>query len=168
MGLGKPAVMDPKPEEKLLRNGVHPCQESEQVPCPNEWSMPGGGGGYFCRSNRGCQLGATGPIKDCPQQCYVGQPYVKEIGLPLNDSLPVYIKGCTMGFGFFGALEVISSKAVEEYGKSGERCRRELDYAGWGEDMFMAKCFDLLGFQHIENFDLLADSYCGPPASPCT
>jgi len=165
--LGKPALMEPKPHERLLRNGVPPCDE--QVPCPSKWSSPGGGGGYFCRSTGGCQ-GANGPIeaKACDNQCYVGKPAVKQTGLPLDERRPVYIKGCNMGFGFFGALEVISSKAIAEYAKFGRRCQLELDYEGWGEDMFMAKCFDLLGFEHIENFDMLADSYCGPPASPCT
>lgn len=158
--IGKPPLYNLTNEP---RNGVLPCVGIHS--CPMEWNT--GGGGYFCNSTGGCEPGGSGPFSDlsCPQQCYIGKPpWISSEKWPIP---ALYIRNCDMGFGFFGAVEVISRTGVVTFSMGKARCIEELHYEKWGEDLFMQKCLDLLGVDHVDDFGLLSDGYCGKPPSPC-
>jgi len=70
---------------------------------------------------------------------------------------------------FYGSLEVFSQVAVEKYlvKANQDRCRNELEWDGWGEDLFISQCMGtILGVDHIDLFDMLGDKRC--VAAPCT
>jgi hypothetical protein len=69
---------------------------------------------------------------------------------------------------FYGSLEVFSQVAVEKYlvKANQHRCRTELEWDGWGEDLFISQCMVMLGVDHIDLFDMLGDKRC--VAAPCT
>ncbi|CAK0847882.1 unnamed protein product [Prorocentrum cordatum] len=69
---------------------------------------------------------------------------------------------------FYGSLEVFSQAAVERYlvKANQQRCRTELEWDGWGEDLFVSQCMVKLGVDHIDMFDMLGDQRC--VAAPCT
>lgn len=85
-----------------------------------------------------------------------------------NADKKMYILNCKLSFGFYGALEVVSSLGVWSYGGMQKRCLRELPYKEYGEDLYLRKCFDLVGMSHVTNFDLLDDAYCGAKAGDCS
>lgn len=70
-----------------------------------------------------------------------------------------------------GALEVISRKAVELYGRESHRCiaakKVGVDWTGWGEDYFMQWCLGFLGATNVEAPKLLSDSFCGAKPGDC-
>lgn len=78
----------------------------------------------------------------------------------------IYFMNCNADFGdggdakLFGSLEVFSRKAVMAYHEGSERCQRDLDWKGWGEDYFMSHCLDHLGIDRVEDFDMLSDRRC--------
>mmetsp|Transcript_50831 Transcript_50831/g.146675 ORF Transcript_50831/g.146675 Transcript_50831/m.146675 type:complete len:677 (-) Transcript_50831:30-2060(-) len=87
---------------------------------------------------------------------------------PASSAASLYIVNCEESFGLFGAVEVFSRLALETYIAGEERCMHELDWTMMGEDLWMRKCFDLLGVEHENDFNVLSDGYCGDDPSPCT
>jgi len=86
---------------------------------------------------------------------------------PASTSPNLYLVNCKISFGLFGAVEVFSRVALEKYIAGTERCKNELDWKMMGEDLWMRKCFDVLGVQHEDDFSLLSDGYCSDAPSPC-
>lgn len=80
----------------------------------------------------------------------------------------LYLLNCDLSFGFYGALEVVSSLAVWTYGKSKDNCEQQLPYKDWGEDLYMRRCLDLLGVPHSTDLTVLDDAYCGAKAGDCS
>jgi hypothetical protein len=81
---------------------------------------------------------------------------------------PVFYHNCLVGGQgkLYGALEVFSKQAMETYHRENHRCKSELHWKGWGEDLFMSKCMLLLGAQGIDDFTLVGDARC--MHAPCT
>jgi len=69
---------------------------------------------------------------------------------------------------FYGSLEVFSQVAVDKYlvKASQDRCRSQLEWDGWGEDLFISQCMIMLGVDNIDLFDIVGDKRC--VAAPCT
>lgn len=61
---------------------------------------------------------------------------------------------------FYGSIEVFSVKAVETYLDGWRACKQNLQWKGWGEDLYMKSCMEMLGVGHIDSFDMLADKRC--------
>lgn len=82
----------------------------------------------------------------------------------------VYILNCLFNDGkywFFGAVEVISKKAVETYFEGSDVCMRSLDRGELGEDTWLRKCLDMLHVSNTKDAGLLSDGYCNEAPSPC-
>merc|ERR1712176_869757 len=92
----------------------------------------------------------------------------------LQEPGPLYFLNCKRAFGeegqlshrLFGSLEVLSREAIEAYFAHGDRCRKELQWKGWGEDYFMQLCLNLLGVLSVDDFGMLADKRCVD--APCS
>lgn len=85
-----------------------------------------------------------------------------------KDDAKLYLLNCDLSFGFYGALEVLSSLAVWTYSKSKDNCEQQLPYKDWGEDLYMRRCLDLLGVPHSTDLSILDDAYCGAKAGDCS
>lgn len=59
-----------------------------------------------------------------------------------------------------GSLEAFSAAAIETYFRGAERCRTELHWGTWGEDLFMGKCLTLLGVKSDFDGQLIGDDNC--------
>lgn len=79
----------------------------------------------------------------------------------------LYFVNCKISFGLFGAIEVFSRRALDTYLKGQLNCKTGLDWTMMGEDLWMKKCFDFLGVEHQDDFELLMDGYCNEPPNPC-
>merc|ERR1719189_1548920 len=66
----------------------------------------------------------------------------------------------------FGSLEVFSRNAIGTYKAYKEKCRKDLPWQGWGEDMFMQECMKHLKVKAINGTDFLGDKRCYD--APCT
>jgi len=66
----------------------------------------------------------------------------------------------------YGAVEVFSKKAVGAYYDGVARCKKDLPWHGFGEDLFMQKCMDMIGVKSVGEFDMVSDTNCF--SSPCT
>lgn len=60
----------------------------------------------------------------------------------------------------FGSLEAFSHKAIETYFTGVEKCKRELQWRSWGEDLFMNSCLTHLGVKPAFDGDLIGDNVC--------
>lgn len=80
---------------------------------------------------------------------------------PAGTADSVYLKNCPKDLGLQGSLEVFSRAAVELYGKHSDECKQKCNPEGSGEDGYIRACFDMLGAQSKQDFDLLIDNYCG-------
>jgi hypothetical protein len=77
----------------------------------------------------------------------------------------VYIKNCNKYDGegwpmMFGSLEAISTPALQLYYDNAERCRTELEWEAWGEDLWLGNCLDMLGAQSVGDFNVIGDNVC--------
>jgi hypothetical protein len=78
----------------------------------------------------------------------------------------VYVKNCNKYPGapewpmMFGALEALSREAVKTYFEGAERCRNELAWQDWGEDVFLSHCLDLLGVGNVGDYNIIGDDRC--------
>mmetsp|Transcript_99878 Transcript_99878/g.279726 ORF Transcript_99878/g.279726 Transcript_99878/m.279726 type:complete len:834 (-) Transcript_99878:66-2567(-) len=77
----------------------------------------------------------------------------------------VYLKNCNLYSGpawpmMFGSLEAISIKAIERYFEGAERCKKELEWHAWGEDLFMGNCLTLLGSSAAFDSTIIGDNVC--------
>lgn len=66
----------------------------------------------------------------------------------------------------FGSLEVFSRSAIGAYKAFSGRCKKELRWKGWGEDMYMQFCMELIGVHAINGTGFLGDQRCR--YAPCT
>jgi len=66
----------------------------------------------------------------------------------------------------FGSLEVFSRNAIGTYKAYKSKCRTDLPWHGWGEDMFMQECMNMLNVEAINGTDFLGDKRCYD--APCT
>lgn len=78
---------------------------------------------------------------------------------------PLYVKNCNKNQGpgwpmMFGSLEALSRAAVEAYFAGAERCKNELGWQSWGEDVFMATCLDHLGVGNFFDVSISGDNVC--------
>jgi len=113
-------------------------------------------------------------VKVDPDAVFIPHRLVAHVAdiAPASKPVKIYLINCKQSFGLFGALEVISRVALEEYladfalGDEA-RCKTELDWTMMGEDLWMRRCFDVLGIEHKSDFGLLSDGYCNDAPSPC-
>jgi len=75
---------------------------------------------------------------------------------------PVYLHNIDFRFHFMGALEVLSSKAVDLFLQNIETCEKHIGSMG-GEDLFTMQCLDSIGVAHMTDFSLLDDKYTHDP-----
>jgi len=80
--------------------------------------------------------------------------------------MKVYVKNCNKYPGaanwpmMFGSLEAISQRALWAYMKGSDKCKNELEWEAWGEDLYLAECLDLLGCDHVNDYSLISDKVC--------
>jgi hypothetical protein len=60
----------------------------------------------------------------------------------------------------FGALEAISRQALDAYYAGQERCKTELQWQAWGEDLYMGTCLKHLGVQAVGDYSIVGDNLC--------
>jgi len=77
----------------------------------------------------------------------------------------IYVKNCDLYSGpawpmMFGSLEAISVEAIETYRVGADRCKKELEWQAWGEDLFMGNCLTLLGTSATFDGSLIGDNVC--------
>lgn len=78
----------------------------------------------------------------------------------------VYIKNCNKYPGspnwpmMFGSLEAISQSAMWAYMQGSDRCKSELEWEAWGEDLYLAECLDLLGCDNVHDYKIISDKVC--------
>jgi hypothetical protein len=63
----------------------------------------------------------------------------------------------------YGAVEVFSNKAMKAYETLVWKCKRDLQYGDWGEDLFLTRCFDQIDVGRILDFTLVGDDLCVGP-----
>jgi len=64
------------------------------------------------------------------------------------------------GGAMYGSVEVYSQEAMRAYRDGEQRCKTELAWHGWGEDLFMQSCMDKSGVARIFDYQLVGDSRC--------
>jgi len=72
--------------------------------------------------------------------------------------VPIYLHNIDFRFHFMGALEVLSSQAVNLFVASSLECQRHLGNNG-GEDFFTMQCLDAMGAATMADYSLLDDKY---------
>jgi len=74
----------------------------------------------------------------------------------------VYVKNCAASGSpqMYGSVEAISREAMDLYFQGEERCRNELPWQTYGEDLFMKECLDLLGAEGAVDLNLVGDGVC--------
>lgn len=60
----------------------------------------------------------------------------------------------------YGSLEAISREGLHTYRDNKELCKKELDWAAWGEDYYLGKCFLHLDVAPTDDFSLISDGVC--------
>lgn len=86
--------------------------------------------------------------------------------IPYDDPR-VYFLNCHISFQFFGAIEVLSSPAVEALVEGTALCQQNLVWNDWGEDLFVRRCLDMLGVQPKTDYKMLRDGYCEANMTHC-
>lgn len=77
-----------------------------------------------------------------------------------------FIRNCNAypgGDGFpamYGALEVVSRQALLAYEDGAPSCKEDLDWATWGEDLFLCQCLTHLDVQPMDDFSISSDGTC--------
>jgi len=77
----------------------------------------------------------------------------------------VFMKNCMKYTGpgwpmMFGSLEAFTHEAMETYFKGEKRCRNELQWQAWGEDLYMGNCLTMLGASSEFDGGLIGDNVC--------
>jgi len=92
---------------------------------------------------------------------------------PHGEAVPLYVANCDRTWHgnaptlkLFGALEVLSRDSVGTYKAFSQRCRSELPWHGWGEDLFMQSCLNMLGAKPVNGTHMIGDKRCYP--APCS
>jgi hypothetical protein len=73
-----------------------------------------------------------------------------------------YVKNCAVPGTpqMYGSLEAISREAMDLYFEGEERCRNELPWQTYGEDLYMQECLNLLGARGAVDLGLVGDGVC--------
>mmetsp|Transcript_22712 Transcript_22712/g.51950 ORF Transcript_22712/g.51950 Transcript_22712/m.51950 type:complete len:403 (-) Transcript_22712:96-1304(-) len=107
-------------------------------------------------------------VKVDPDAVFFPERLVKHLNRAApNGGRSMYFLNCKFSFGLFGALEVLSRRAMDDLLGGQERCKRELPWKEYGEDLYLRKCLDLLKVERVQDFDLLSDGYCNTVPAPC-
>jgi hypothetical protein len=78
----------------------------------------------------------------------------------------VLVKNCGLyGVKLFGALEAFSEPAIDVYRQHRDQCK-EMNWRGWGEDLYMENCLTQHGVKSVEDFKEVGDGRC--KAAPCS
>jgi len=77
----------------------------------------------------------------------------------------VYLNNCPAGL--HGPIEVASREAVATYVANMQRCEA-LAQQPFGEDMYIRRCWALLGVRRVDEFGLLDEIACGTVPVDCT
>lgn len=78
-----------------------------------------------------------------------------------------YLNNCpNVDNGFYGSLEVISRVSFTAFMDNMDVCRQQLDFRGWGEDLFCQKCMDSIGAAPTGDYDLVSDGNCHGTGGP--
>jgi len=77
----------------------------------------------------------------------------------------VYVKNCAKFVGpgwpmMFGSLEAFSRSALDAYFAGQQRCKNELQWYAWGEDLYMGTCMDHLGVGNVADMGIISDGVC--------
>jgi len=75
-----------------------------------------------------------------------------------------YLNNCK--YGLHGPIEVLSRRALENYGRNYLRCEQKFwfAYTHWGEDMYMDQCLkDVLGVRREDDWSLICEDHCDCP-----
>jgi len=77
----------------------------------------------------------------------------------------VYVKNCgaydAPGWPkLFGAVEIFSRRAMGAYFVGEQRCRTELKWYSWGEDLYMERCMDHLAVGNVIDLKVASDGAC--------
>jgi len=132
--------------------------------------------GWVCDHERYLEHDWT--VKLDPDAVFLPERLKRHLGTEIPG--PKYMRNCDRneppGFGMYGAIEVLSAKAVHLLAHQGlANCTREMNWNGkemgwhgWGEDFFLQKCLDRLKVESSEDLGLLKDKNCLVEPSPCT
>lgn len=79
-----------------------------------------------------------------------------------NPDLPIYVNNCDEGL--HGPIEVISRKGMEIFGEGMTRCHDALlpEWMTYGEDVWLRRCFRIIGVSPQDDFGLLRERACRP------
>lgn len=77
---------------------------------------------------------------------------------------PIYIKNCAVGFGFMGAIEVVSKAALFKFFGNYKDCHRTMGSFS-GEDGFVKGCMDMCGVGFMTDTALLRHPWDSTPCS---
>jgi len=77
----------------------------------------------------------------------------------------VFIKNCMKwtGIGWpmmFGSLEAYTKQAMDTYFAGADRCKKDLQWQAWGEDLFMGNCLNMLGAGSEFDGSIIGDNVC--------
>jgi len=77
----------------------------------------------------------------------------------------IYIVNCkSVEYGFFGSLEIISTRAMQALVDNYASCKSELHWdvpeKEFGEDKFAQRCMELRGVDAVEDFTIVNDGVC--------
>jgi len=87
------------------------------------------------------------------------------LGQHLNQAQghPLFILTCDKGFAdgpmMFGAVEAVTSSALDRYFNSESTCRN-MPWQSWGEDLWLGKCLQSLGVWSQEDKGMVGDALC--------
>jgi len=75
-------------------------------------------------------------------------PVLQKIGPPAARHAPLYVNSCSWcDIKLIGPIEVFNRASLQALERSLERCRAEVDYHDVSEDVFLERCFGLLGIK---------------------
>jgi len=84
----------------------------------------------------------------------------------------LYLRNCApksgSHFGLFGAMEVLSRRAVEVYAQGKLACAAQVQKLSEAEDQFLQSCLDLLQIPFQYDFGLVNDEKCIGKPRPCS
>merc|ERR1712110_498251 len=77
----------------------------------------------------------------------------------------IYIVNCkSVQYGFFGSVEIISTRAMQALVDNYASCKAELHWdkpkEEYGEDKFAQRCMELRGVDAVEDFTIVNDGVC--------
>lgn len=85
-------------------------------------------------------------------------------GNPWNTK--VFFKNCGQFQSMQGPLEVYSQAAIVAFFGGMSTCQQQV-HGNFGEDIFMQHCLPMLGIGSLQDYDMVADQYCGTLPYTC-